>query len=236
MIPINNIEQRLEAYGIKADRQQVERLDRFTDLLIEWNQKINLTAITQPEEVLEKHLIDSLLLEKCVELSPGTRLIDIGCGAGFPSTPLMILHPQICVTQVESISKKAAFLERARELLELPAEIANERAEVLAREEGYREKYDIATARAVCSLNKLAEYCLPFLKVGGILAALKGANAKREMRQAQEAIRILGGQIKSVQSFELSGGEARRIVVIKKISQTSTKYPRNSSRISKNPL
>lgn len=236
MIAAEEIIKRFQFYGMQVDEEQAGRLDFFAELLAEWNRKINLTAISKPDEVLNKHFIDSALLGKCVNFQRGVRLVDVGCGAGFPSTPLMILHPEIQVTQVESISKKAMFLEKAKETLRLSVEIVNERAEVLARKEGYREAYDFATARAVCSLNKLAEYCLPFLKVGGRMVAMKGANAEEELAQARNAIKLLGGDAEDIKRFELPGGEERKLVLVKKISQISTKYPRNSSRISKNPL
>lgn len=220
--------------GIILDDTALDRFDTYAELLVEWNGKMNLTAITEPEEIEVKHFLDCLMLPKYFNLDYIQTVIDVGAGAGFPSVPLLIYKPYLCLTMMDAINKRLTFLDTAVHALGLEAQLIHERAEAAGQDENYREKFDLATARAVAPMNVLAEYCLPFVKVGGYFVALKGSNDDTE--EAKNAIATLGGEIVDNISYELNGTEPRSIVVIKKISQTPTQFPRKSKKISTKPL
>ncbi len=224
------------AEGMELTDLQLEKLDRYAELLVEWNEKINLTAITEPDEIAVKHFLDSLLLLKSVEVSEGGQIIDVGTGAGFPSLPCALVRSDLKLTLLDSLNKRIIFLEEVTRELGREAACIHARAEEGGRNPALREKFDLATARAVASMRELSEYCLPFVKVGGIFAALKGYEIEEELNEAKAAIRLLGGEIQEVQKKILPDGSRRGIVLIQKISQTSTKYPRPSAKIKKNPL
>ncbi len=224
------------AEGMELTDLQLEKLDRYAELLVEWNEKINLTAITEPDEIAVKHFLDSLLLLKSVEVPEGGKIIDVGTGAGFPSLPCALVRPDLRLTLLDSLNKRILFLEEVTRELDREAVCIHARAEEGGRNPALREKFDLATARAVASMRELSEYCLPFVKVGGIFAALKGYEIEEELNEAKAAIRLLGGEIQEVQKEILPDGSRRGIVLIRKISQTSTKYPRPSAKIKKNPL
>lgn len=214
----------------------LQKLDRYAELLSEWNEKINLTAIIEPKDIAVKHFLDSLLLLKAVPLPEGASLIDVGTGAGFPSVPCGLYRPDLKLTLLDSLNKRVVFLSELTKALSLPAECVHARAEEAGRESGRREMYDCASARAVAHLRELSEYCLPFVKVGGVFAALKGPDAEQELEESKPAIRLLGGKVEDVKQYSLPDGSRRAIIVIKKISQTSTKYPRPSAKMKKQPL
>lgn len=220
--------------GIILDDTALDRFDTYAELLVEWNGKMNLTAITEPEEIEVKHFLDCLMLPKYFNLDNIQTVIDVGAGAGFPSVPLLIYKPDLCLTMMDAINKRLTFLDTAVHALGLEAQLIHERAEAAGQDENYREKFDLATARAVAPMNVLAEYCLPFVKVGGYFVALKGSNDDTE--EAKNAIATLGGEIVDNISYKLNGTEPRSIVVIKKISQTPTQFPRKSKKISTKPL
>lgn len=220
--------------GIILDDTALDRFDTYAELLVEWNGKMNLTAITEPEEIEVKHFLDCLMLPKYFNLDNIQTVIDVGAGAGFPSVPLLIYKPDLCLTMMDAINKRLTFLDTAVHALGLEAQLIHERAEAAGQDENYREKFDLATARAVAPMNVLAEYCLPFVKVGGYFVALKGSNDDTE--EAKNAIDTLGGEIVDNISYKLNGTEPRSIVVIKKISQTPTQFPRKSKKISTKPL
>ncbi len=224
------------AEGMELTDLQLEKLDRYAELLVEWNEKINLTAITEPDEIAVKHFLDSLLLLKSVEVPEGGQIIDVGTGAGFPSLPCALVRSDLKLTLLDSLNKRIIFLEEVTRELGREAACIHARAEEGGRNPALREKFDLATARAVASMRELSEYCLPFVKVGGIFAALKGYEIEEELNEAKAAIRLLGGEIQEVQKKILPDGSRRGIVLIQKISQTSTKYPRPSAKIKKNPL
>lgn len=224
------------AEGMELTDLQLEELDRYAELLVEWNEKINLTAITEPDEIAVKHFLDSLLLLKSVEVPEGGQIIDVGTGAGFPSLPCALVRSDLKLTLLDSLNKRIIFLEEVTRELGREAACIHARAEEGGRNPALREKFDLATARAVASMRELSEYCLPFVKVGGIFAALKGYEIEEELNEAKAAIRLLGGEIQEVQKKILPDGSRRGIVLIQKISQTSTKYPRPSAKIKKNPL
>ena len=219
---------------IHLDETAIDRFDTYAQLLVEWNKKMNLTAIIEPAEIEIKHFLDCLMLSRYFDLSSVESAIDVGAGAGFPSMPLMILKPEIKFTLVDSLNKRLEFLDVVCGELGLEAELVHSRAEDLGQNTEYREKYDMATARAVASMNVLAEYCLPFVKQGGSFVALKGSND--DVSPAENSIKTLGGELVENVSYKLNGGDERSLAVVKKISQTPTQYPRKSKKISTKPL
>lgn len=220
--------------GIELDQTALDRFDTYAELLVEWNGKMNLTAITEPEEIEVKHFLDCLMLPKYFDLKNTKTVIDVGAGAGFPSVPLLIYNPDLCLTMMDAINKRLTFLDTAIHAIGLEANLVHARAEDSGQDKNYREMFDLATARAVAPMNVLAEYCLPFVKVGGYFVALKGSNDDTE--QAKDAIATLGGEVVSNVSYKLNGTEPRSIVVVKKISQTPTQFPRKAKKISAKPL
>lgn len=223
-----------EQNGILLDDVMLERFDTYARLLVEWNDKMNLTAITEPREIELKHFLDSLMLIKYYDLQNVSKAIDVGAGAGFPSMPILIYKPDIEFTLLDGLNKRLTFLSTVNSELGLDAKLVHSRAEVSGQDENYREKYDLATARAVAPMNVLSEYCIPFVKEGGAFVALKGSND--DVSEASNAIEVLGGRLESNISYELGGTEPRTIAVIRKISQTPTQYPRKSKKISTKPL
>lgn len=223
-----------EQNGIFLDEVMLERFDIYARLLVEWNEKMNLTAITEPREIELKHFLDSLMLIKYYDLQNVSNAMDVGAGAGFPSMPILIYKPEIEFTLLDSLNKRLTFLSAVNSELGLDAKLVHSRAEVSGQEENYREKFDLAMARAVAPMNVLSEYCIPFVKEGGAFVALKGSND--DVSEACNAIEVLGGRLESNISYELGGTEARTIAVIRKISQTPTQYPRKSKKISTKPL
>ncbi len=228
--------QRLKEFNIKINDEQIKKFMNYMNLLLEWNEKINLTAITQPEEVKLKHFVDSLTVLKYI--NDDDKVIDIGTGAGFPGIPLKIMKENTKITLLDSLNKRINFLNIVIETLNLRnIQAIHGRAEEIARNKLYREKYDVAISRAVANLSTLTEYMLPFVKVGGKCICMKGANVNEELERAQNAIKELGGEIKRVDNFYLSDNDnERNIIVIKKVKETNPKYPRKAGMPSKEPL
>lgn len=214
--------------------KQLEQFDIYARLLVEWNEKMNLTAITEPDEIVIKHFADSLALLEYTDVPQRASVIDVGTGAGFPTVPLLIARPDVKLTLMDSLNKRLTFLDAVLEECGLDAQLVHARAEDLGKDSDYRERYDIATARAVAPMNVLTEYCMPFVKVGGCFVALKGSND--DVSPAENAINELGGSLESAVSYKLYNGDSRSIAIVKKISQTSTKYPRNTKKITTKPL
>lgn len=227
-------------YGVDVSRETAERLDRFASLLLEWNQKLNLTAITDPQGVLIKHLLDSLTAAPYLPQGPFS-LLDVGSGAGFPGIPLAILRPDAKVTLLESLQKKAKYLEQVCAELGLSVTVLNTRAELAGKDAAFREGFDVVTARAVAALPTLCEYCLPLVKVGGRFLAMKGPDGEAEAQQAAKALAVLGAGKVQTHTLQLPARPCpeqavRKLLVIEKKSSTSDKYPRASAKISKQPL
>ena len=220
--------------GVNLDEKALNNFDKYAQLLVETNRVMNLTAITEPDEIVIKHFIDSLALLKYVDIPEGASMIDVGTGAGFPGVPLLIARNDIKLTLLDSLNKRIGFLEAVVEDCGLNAEFIHSRAEDAGKEDGFRETFDFATARAVAPLNILAEYCLPFVKIGGYFVALKGSEDETEA--SKNAITLLGGEIERNVSYKLPNGDPRTMVIIKKISQTPTKYPRKPKKIAVSPL
>ena len=225
-----------EKIGITLDDTALSRFDKYAEMLVETNKTLNLTAITEPDEILYKHFIDSLTILTVVNLEKGARVIDVGTGAGFPGVVLLIARPDINITLMDGTNKRLNFISEVLEETGLNAEILHMRAELAGKEPKYREKYDLVTARAVANMNTLSEYCLPFAKVGGIFAPMKAAKADEELENANNAVKMLGGQIKEVKHLNINNCGERCIIITEKISHTPPKYPRASAQISKKPL
>lgn len=226
------LSQKATEYGIELNDVQLERFDKYAELLVDWNERMNLTGITEPDEIVIKHFVDSLMLAKHFELKDTKFVIDVGTGAGFPAIPLLIYKPELDITLMDSLQKRLNFLDEVLNQTDLSARIVHARAED-AGKDAYRETYDLACARAVAPMNILAEYCLPFVKVGGYFVALKGSTD--DVTGAKHAIEELGGELVDYVSYKLEN-EQRSIAIVKKISQTPTKYPRKSKKISSKPL
>lgn len=222
--------------GIELGEEEISRFDMLAERLIEQNKTMNLTAITEPDEVVIKHFVDSISLLSAVTPEKGAKILDLGTGAGFPGIPLLICRPDINLTMVDSTAKKLKYVASTVEALGLEAETLHSRAEEAGKQPEYREQYDIVCSRAVAALNLLCEYCLPFVKVGGIFAAMKSAKADEEIALAKNALKTLGGKIIDKKTFTLSDGGERTIILIKKVSQIPSKYPRPSAQIAKKPL
>lgn len=236
MINTAYLKEEASKFGFHLEEAQLDQFDRYAELLVEWNEKINLTAITQPDDICIKHFIDSLLLADAVKIAKNASVIDVGTGAGFPSVPCKIYRSDLDLTLLDSLNKRIVFLENLSEALGVNTACIHSRAEDAGKLPEMREQFDLATARAVAHLRELSEYCLPFVKVGGYFAALKGYEIEEELEEAKKAIHILGGKIQEVKKYELPGENKRGIVVIKKISQTPTKYPRIAAKMKKNPI
>lgn len=231
--------------GIDAGKEEIEKLYIYYEMLIEKNKVMNLTAITDFEEVAVKHFVDSLAIRKITNLDEyknegekKLRVIDIGTGAGFPGIPLKIIYPSLEITLLDSLRKRVDFLDEVIERLKLKnIRAVHGRAEELARKDEYREQYDLAVSRAVANLSTLSEFCLPFVKVKGSFVSYKGSKAEQEITEAKSAIHMLGGKITGDKSFFLSEEtNERRLIKIEKISATDKKYPRGGGKPVKAPL
>ena len=226
----------IKPFEITVDEDAFSRLDTFAEMLIETNKSFNLTAIKEPDDVTVKHFADCLSIFKYVDISENAKVIDVGTGAGFPGLVLKLYRPDIQMTFLDSTKKRLGFIENVLNECGIKGDILHMRAEEAAQLSKYREKYDFATARAVAALPVLSEYCLPFVKVGGSFVSMKSAESNEEISEAKKAINILGGKIEEDILFDLVETMPRRIIRIKKNSQTPTKYPRPSAQISKKPL
>ena len=216
--------------GLSLSEEQLAQCERFSDALLEKNKVMNLTAITEPEAVARLHFADCLAL-LTVEEFRGKRVIDVGCGAGFPGVPLKLGEPTIELTLLDSLQKRVNWLRETLEALAVPAECVAARAE----EYGHREEFDIAVSRAVARLNVLCELCLPFVKVGGCFIAMKAASAQEEIDEAKRAVSLLGGKVERVVLYSVGEAE-HRAVVIRKLRPTPAAYPRRFSKIKQSPL
>ncbi|MBR6564214.1 MAG: 16S rRNA (guanine(527)-N(7))-methyltransferase RsmG [Clostridia bacterium] len=224
-------------FGVEITEKKAENLNKYGNLLLEWNEKINLTAITEPEDVLYKHFYDCILFFKNVDVPQNAKIIDVGTGAGFPGLVLKIVREDLEVTLLDSLNKRITFLNDVIEKLGLKKITAvHSRAEDGGRNPLYREKFDISCARAVAAMPVLLEYCAPFVKVGGKFVSMKGPGAEEEVALCKNAMKQLGVQQPTIICETLTGNETRTFVSFEKISQTPPKYPRNSGKIAKQPL
>ncbi len=224
------------AFNIEVDSLAAERLDKYAELLIEWNKRMNLTGITDPDGIVTRHFADSASFFAAAAPADGASIIDVGSGAGFPGMVLKILRPDIKVTLLDATNKRITFLKAVADELSLEIAAMHGRAEEIAAKAEYRESFDYATARAVAELRLLAEYCLGFVKVSGELIAMKGQLSGDEISAAKSAILTMGGKSGDITQLTLSDGSERSLFSVKKISHTPTKYPRPSAQIAKKPL
>lgn len=231
------------AEGIPCTEKQEDQLQRYMELLLEWNEKINLTAITEPEQVAVKHFLDCALLIKNGKFSEkfgdSFTLIDVGTGAGFPGMVVKILCPQIELTLLDSLNKRLLFLEEVEKELQLDGPknvIVHARAEEGGRKPELRCAFDAAAARAVAPLNLLAEYCMPFVKEGGVFFSMKGPGVEQELEASRAAFGQLGGKVQECMEYELPGGDKRSLVEVKRVKPLSDVYPRPTAKIKKRPL
>jgi len=228
----------LKEKNIELNDQQLAQFSTYYDLLVEWNEKVNLTAITEKDEVYLKHFYDSITPSFYEDFSKIKSICDVGAGAGFPSLPLKICYPHLHITIIDSLKKRINFLQELIDQLQLTnVTLVHSRAEDAGSDNRYREKYDVVTARAVARMSVLSEYCLPFTKKAGLFIALKGANAKEELADANKAIKVLGGKILKEESFYLPKEESERSLIwIEKIKNTPKKYPRKAGTPNRNPI
>lgn len=222
--------------GMKVTPEQAQLFQTYMELLLEWNEKINLTSITEPDQVVEKHFLDSITLLLWKKLKQGAKVIDVGTGAGFPGIPLKILRPDVDLTLLDGTMKRLNFLGEVCTALKLSARRVHKRAEEAGLDKTMRERYDLATARAVAPLNVLAEYCLPLVKMKGYFIAMKGPGAAQELEEAENALDLLGAAEPEVVSLTLPGGEERNLVIAQKLRFTPKGYPRHGGTILKHPL
>ena len=228
----------LDQHNINLTDQQKAQFERYFELLVEWNQKINLTAITEKEEVYLKHFYDSIapILQGLI-VNQEIKLLDIGAGAGFPSLPMKILYPQLDVTIIDSLNKRINFLQLLAEELDLEGvHFYHGRAEDFAQDKHFRAQFDIVTARAVARMQVLSELTIPYLKVGGKLLALKASNAPEELTEAKNALNLLFSKVEDNISYTLPNGDPRYITIVEKKKETPNKYPRKAGMPNKRPL
>lgn len=222
--------------GIKISAEQAAKFQRYMELLIEWNEKLNLTAITEPGEILEKHFLDSLTTLLACKFKDGCKVLDVGTGAGFPGVPIKIIRPDLQVTLLDGSNKRLNFLGELCSELGVECRRVHKRAEEAGLNKAMRENYDIVTARAVAQLRVLCEYCLPLVKMKGYFVAMKGPGANEELLEARNALDILGGDKVDVKQMQLPNGGERNLIVVRKLSFTPKGYPRHGGTIMKHPL
>ena len=226
----------LEELSIMFNEEQYKKFYKYMNLLIEWNEKINLTAITNKEDIILKHFIDSLTISKYIDKN--SKLIDVGTGAGFPGIPIKIYRDDLEITLLDSLNKRVNFLNEVIKELKLENIVAiHGRAEEIGRNKKYREYFDVATSRAVANLSTLSEYLVPFVKEDGIIISMKGDNIEEEQEEAKRAIKVLGAKIKKIDKFELPKSDIKRsLVILKKVEKTPIKYPRKPGTPAKEPI
>jgi len=222
--------------SIELSENQLEQFRIYYEMLVEKNKVMNLTGITEWDEVLEKHFLDSISLIRAIDLNQELTVMDMGTGAGFPGIPLKIAFPNLKVTLADSLNKRVLFLQEVIDALKLEGiEAIHGRAEDLARDKKYREQYDLSVSRAVANLSTLSEYCLPFVKIGGQFISYKSGEIENEVAESKSAVFLLGGKVKDIVKFEL-GESGRSFIVIDKVKGTPKTYPRKAGTPSKKPL
>lgn len=231
-------ENKLNELGIALTDKQKQQFDKFYELLVEWNKVMNLTGITEYEEVNEKHFVDSLSIVKAIDMKSVKSVIDVGTGAGFPGIPLKIAFPHLKVVLLDSLNKRINFLNTViAELGLTDIKTIHGRAEDYAKQTEYREKFDLCVSRAVANLSTLSEYCLPYVSADGLFVPYKSGEIDEELENSKKAVKILGGKIENVVKFQLPGTEiGRSFVKVRKIANTNKKYPRKVGLPAKEPL
>ena len=234
---MNGLKRSLEKWNMIFTGEQLLQFEQYYELLFEWNSFMNLTAITELQEVIDKHFVDSLAIANYISLK-NQKILDLGTGAGFPGIPIKILFPDVEIVLLDSLNKRIKFLDTVIEKLQLQyIKAVHGRAEDLAHQTVYREKFDICTSRAVANLSTLSEYCMPFVKQGGYFVSYKTAGAMREIDGAKKAVRVLGGEIERIEELKLPDTDMdRTLVFVKKVEKTKNKYPRKAGIPSKEPI
>lgn len=230
------IKEQAEEIEISLDEKQINQFYHYMELLLEWNEKINLTAITKPEDIILKHFVDSMTIAK--HIKKNATIIDVGTGAGFPGIPLKIIREDLQVTLLDSLNKRLLFLEEViKELALKDITTIHARVEEFGKNKKYREKFDYATSRAVANLATLSEYLIPLVKIDGFCISMKGSEVEEEVEQSKTAISILGGKIEQIETFQLPKSDMNRnIIIVQKIKNTPSKYPRKPGTPSKEPI
>lgn len=238
MYDLSILEQGCSSLGIALTEEQKIQYVKYYELLVDRNRFVNLTSITDFEEVLTKHFLDSLTIQKVLDMTQVDTMIDIGTGGGFPGIPLKIAFPHIHTCLLDSLQKRVNFLEETTARIGLCSIMAiHGRAEEFAKQKSYREIYDLCVSRAVANLASLSEYCLPYVKVGGAFVSYKSGKVQGELEQAEKAIRILGGKVENVEYFTIPGTDMERsLILIRKIGETPGKYPRKAGTPAKDPI
>jgi len=233
---MNRVVQDALHYGIAVNEKQREQLNSYANMLVEWNENVNLTSIIDDEGIAIKHFVDSFTAVPY--LKPHTQIIDVGTGAGFPGIPFAIVRPDVHVVLLDSLDKRVKFLQEVLKKLDMKNIHAyHSRAEDFAKQLQWRERFDVSVARAVANLPVLIEYCLPFVKVGGVFIAMKGQDAEKEIQSSQKALQVLGGKVVKEDHFQLPGTDMERtLIIIEKIVKTPKNYPRKSGKPSKDPM
>ena len=234
----NVLTEKVKELSIVLNDKQIQQFEQYYNILVEWNKVMNLTAITEYEEVVEKHFLDSLTIVYAINMEKIETLIDVGTGAGFPGIPLKIAFPYLKVTLLDSLNKRIKFLNEVIDLLELnDIKAIHGRTEDYAKQVEYREQYDICVSRAVANLATLSEYCLPYVKMDGLFVPYKSGEIDEELKSSEKAVSILGGKVEEVVKFQLPGTDiGRSFVKIHKIKETKKKYPRKAGMPTKEPL
>ncbi len=234
----NFLQNKLKILSAEVDKKKLDQLDQFYDILVEWNNVMNLTAITDYKDVIEKHFLDSLSIERVLKLNGIKTVMDVGTGAGFPGIPLKIIYPELQITLLDSLNKRVKFLNEVITQLQLEnINAIHGRAEDMGKDENFRAKYDICVSRAVANLATLSEYCMPFVRVGGVFVSYKSGDVDEEVLKSKKAISLFGGKIEDIVKFQLPETDINRAFVkIKKMKETPKKYPRKSGIPSKEPL
>jgi len=234
----NEFENGLKTMGIDFEDSYYEDFDTYRELLVQWNEHMNLTGITEKNEVYIKHFLDSIGTFLSKQIPKGASVIDVGTGAGFPGLPIKVFDRSIELTLLDSLNKRINFLKEVSDQIGLEnVEFVHGRAEDFGKDADYREKYDVAVSRAVANLAVLCEYCMPFVKIGGYFIALKSKSFKEELDQAQKAIETFGGVVREVVMVPLPGVDIEHtLILIEKVSETPTKYPRKAGKPTKNPI
>lgn len=224
--------------GLEYNEKKHGQFMRYKELIKEWNEKVNLTAIKEDEEIVKKHFIDSMKVFKFDKLKDAKSVIDIGTGGGFPGIPMKIMKPEINIVLLDSLNKRIKFLNEVIKELNLEGiKAIHGRAEDFAQEVQYRGKFDVAVSRAVANLTVLSEFCIPYVKVGGYFVAMKGPAVEEEIKQSKNAIRMLGGRVEHIEKVQIEDSDLNHnLVIISKISETNKKYPRKAGMVTKSPL
>ena len=238
MEALNPLKKSFEAMNIENSQELIEKFRIYMEGVLEWNEKVNLTTITDPDEFVIKHFIDSIICANYPEYINAVKIIDVGTGAGFPGIPLSIISPEKEFILMDSLNKRLKIIDELCQRADIKNVVTlHARAEELAKNKAHRERYDLCVSRAVANMAVLAEYCLPFIKVGGFLMAYKGPEAENEVKEAEHALSLLGGRAEEIRNGNLKEfGIDHKVVVIKKVSNTPSKYPRKPGTPTKEPL